>query len=128
MNSELEFIKLKVDWYKSVFPWVLAMVAGALTFANSINTKNESAHEVLILLVASIVLLLVALITMWYAALALIHRLEPPPYKTKSRFLNLLFWVPHGFKSEMAFASVANFSLGGGLAAFAAALVIHPGT
>ena len=109
MNKELEFIKLKVDWYKSAFPWVLAMVVGAVTFARTIDVEHEFRSEVLFFVILSVVLLLVALICTWFAALTLIHRLEEP-YKTKSRFLNLIIWVPHGSNWEAIFGVISGLS------------------
>ena len=56
-DRELDFIKLKVDWYKSVFPWILAMVVGAVTFANSIKLEQHLILRfVFALLLLSIVL------------------------------------------------------------------------
>lgn len=124
MDKELEYIKLKVDWYKSVFPWVLGMVVGAVTFARSIDSKNAASPLVLPLLLLSVVLLLGALLTIWFAALALIHRLEEP-YKYKSEFLNLLLWVPSGSRWEVVFGAMAAVCLGGGLSAFVCALAIY---
>ena len=124
MDKELEYIKLKVDWYKSVFPWILAMVVGAVTFAKSIDPNNGQSSVVLTLLLLSVVLLLGALLTSWFAALALIHRLEAP-HKYKSGFLNFLLWQPHGPKSEMVFGTMTAVCLVGGLSTFVCALGIY---
>ena len=86
VDRELEYIKLKVDWYKSVFPWILAMVVGALTFAGSLNRDNHP-RSALLLLVLSVLFLFLALVSCWCASLSLINRLEEP-YKTKWKFLN----------------------------------------
>ena len=123
MDKELEYIKLKVDWYKSIFPWVLAMVVGAATFAQSVDPKSSMAPLVRPLLILAVCFLVGALLTSWYAALALIHRLEPP-YKYKTKFLNSLLWLPHGPKSEMVFATLAGACLGAGLSCFVGALVV----
>jgi hypothetical protein len=53
MNNELEYIKLKVDWYKSTFPWILTLVAGAVTFARSINSNSKGEFLVLIFIIES---------------------------------------------------------------------------
>lgn len=124
MSSELEYIKLKVDWYKYAFSWILAMIVGAVTFARTIDVEHAFGSEVLSFLILSIVLLLMALIATLYAALTLIHRLEEP-YKTKSRILNSLLWVPRGSKWEAILGFIADFCWGGGLTAFVLALVFH---
>lgn len=124
MNNELDFIKLKVDWYKSAFPWILAMVIGAITFARATDSTTPFGELTLIFLVGATIFLLVALLSTWYAALALIHRLEAP-YTTSSRFLNAILWVPHGNKWEMIFGSMASFSLGGGFTAIVIAVMVN---
>jgi len=124
LDRELEYIKLKVDWYKSVFPWTLAMVVGAVTFMGSINQNNPSRYLILTFLILSVVFLLGALLSTWYAALALIHRLEEP-YRTKSKLMNRLLWVPHTTKGEAFFASAASVCLGAGQSAFVCALIFR---
>ena len=124
MDRELEYIKLKVDWYKSIFPWILAMVVGAVSFAHSIDPKNQSRPLVLTFLFFSVVFLLGSLLASWYAAVALIHRLEEP-YKYKSAFLNLMMWMPHGTKWEVVFSALNSFCLGAGLGLFVGALASY---
>ena len=124
-DRELDFIKLKVDWYKSVFPWILAMVVGAVTFANSIKLEQHLILRfVFALLLLAIVLLLFALLSCWYASLALIHRLEEP-LKTKSKLFNWFFSAPVGIRWETYYAILANVSLVTGLLIFVSALVIY---
>ena len=123
-DRELDFIKLKVDWYKTVFPWVLAMVVGAVTFANSIKGEHPMLRFVFVLLLLSIVLLLFTLLSCWYASLALIHRLEEP-LKTKSKLLNWFFSAPVGTRWETFYAALANICLGTGLLLFVSALIIY---
>ncbi len=123
-DRELDFIKLKVDWYKTVFPWILAMVVGAVTFANSIKEDRPILRFVFALLLLSIVLLLFTLLSCWYASLALIHRLEEP-YKSKSKLINWFFSAPVGTRWETFYAALANVCLGTGLMLFVSALVIY---
>jgi hypothetical protein len=123
-DRELDFIKLKVDWYKSVFPWILAMVVGAVTFASSIKFEHPILRFVFALLLLSIVLLLFTLLSCWYASLALIHRLEEP-LKTKSKLVNWFFSAPVGTRWETFYAALANVSLGAGLVLFLSALIIY---
>ena len=124
-DRELDFIKLKVDWYKSVFPWILAMVVGAVTFANSIRLEQHLILRfVFALLLLSIVLLLFTLLSCWYASLALIHRLEEP-YKSKSKLINWFFSAPVGIRWETFYAALANVCLGTGLILFVSALIIY---
>ena len=123
-DRELDFIKLKVDWYKSVFPWILAMVVGAVTFASSIKLEQHLILRfVFALLLLSIVLLLFTLLSCWYASLALIHRLEEP-YKSKLKLINWFFSAPVGTRWETFYAALANVSLGAGLVLFVSALII----
>jgi len=123
-DRELDFIKLKVDWYKTVFPWILAMVVGAVTFANSIKLEHLILRFVFALLFLSIVLLLITLLSCWYASLALIHRLEEP-LKTKSKLINWFFSAHVGTRWETFYAALANVCLGTGLLLFVSALVIY---
>ena len=123
-DRELDFIKLKVDWYKTVFPWILAMVVGAVTFANSIKEDRLILRFVFALLLLSIVLLLFTLLSCWYASLALIHRLEEP-LKTKSKLVNWFFSAPAGTRWETFYAALANVCLGMGLTLFVSALIIY---
>jgi len=123
-DKELDFIKLKVDWYKTVFPWILAMVVGAVTFANSIKEDRLILRFVFALLLLSIVLLLFTLLSCWYASLALIHRLEEP-YKSKSKLINWFFSAPVGTRWETFYAALANVCLGTGLILFVSALIIY---
>lgn len=123
-DRELDFIKLKVDWYKTVFPWILAMVVGAVTFASSIKVEHPILRFVFALLLLSIVLLLFTLLSCWYASLALIHRLEEP-LKTKSKLLNWFFSAPVGTRWETFYAALANVCLGTGLLLFISALIIY---
>ena len=123
-DRELEYIKLKVEWYKSAFPWTLAMVVGAVTFMGSINKDSPSRYLIFAFLVLAVVFLLGALISTWYASLALIQRLEEP-YRTKSKLLNRFLWVPHSTKWEVVFASLAGICLGAGQSAFVCALILH---
>jgi len=123
-DRELDFIRLKVDWYKSVFPWILAMVVGAVTFASSIKGERLILRLVFALLLVSIVLLLFTLFSCWYASLALIHRLEEP-LKTKSKLFNWFFSAPVGTKWETYYAILANVSLGMGLLLFVSALIVY---
>jgi tellurite resistance protein TehA-like permease len=123
-DRELDFIKLKVDWYKSVFPWILAMVVGAVTFANSIKGEHLILRFVFALLLLSIILLLFTLLSCWYASLALIHRLEEP-LKTKSKLFNWFFSAPVGIRWETYYAILANVSLVTGLVIFVSALIIY---
>jgi len=37
MDTELEYIKLKVDWYKSLYPWNLAIIVGSVTFGRFVS-------------------------------------------------------------------------------------------
>lgn len=123
-DRELDFIKLKVDWYKSVFPWILAMVVGAVTFASSIKLEQHLILRfVFALLLLSIVLLLFALLSCWYASLALIHRLEEP-YKSQFKLINWFFSAPVGTRWETFYAALANVCLGAGLVLFVSALII----
>jgi hypothetical protein len=122
VDRELEYIKLKVDWYKSAFPWTLAMVVGAVTFMGSINQNSPSRYLILTFVILSVVFLLGALLSTWYATLALIHRLEEP-YRTNSKLLNRFLWVPHNAKWEAVFASAASVCLGAGQSAFVCALI-----
>jgi hypothetical protein len=122
-DRELEYIKLKVDWYKTAFPWILAMVVGAVSLAGAIK-DNPSSDFILTILISSVVFLLAALISTWYASLALIHRLEES-YKTNSKLLNRFLWVPHGTKWETVFATTASMCLGAGLASFVGALIAY---
>jgi len=123
-DRELDFIKLKVDWYKTVFPWILAMVVGAVTFANSIKLEHLILRFVFALLFLSIVLLLITLLSCWYASLALIHRLEEP-LKTKSKLINWFFSAHVGTRWETFYAALANVCLGTGLLLFVSALIIY---
>ena len=125
-DRELDFIKLKVDWYKTVFPWILAMVVGAVTFANSIKLEQQRLilRFVFALLLLSIILLLITLLSCWYASLALIHRLEEP-YKSKSKLINWFFSAPVGIGWETFYAALANVCLGTGLLLFVSALIIY---
>ena len=123
-DRELDFIKLKVDWYKSVFPWILAMVVGAVTFTNSIKLEHPILRVVFALLLLSVVLLLFTLLACWYASLALIHRLEEP-YKTRSKLLNWFISPPQGTRWETFYAALATVCLGSGLTAFVIALIIY---
>ena len=124
VDKELEYIKLKVDWYKSVYPWILAMVVGAVTVTGSIRPQNVFHDFALTLLFISIVFLMLTLIFCWYAALTLIHRLEDP-YKTKWSVLNLLIWVPHGAKWELVCASLAGVCLVTGVTTFIFGLIAY---
>lgn len=126
MDKELEYIKLKVDWYKSMFPWMLAMIAGSLTFIQFIKEHKER-DIMTVLLVITVVLLLLTLLTSWFAALALIHRLEDP-YKTKSKLLNMFLWVPKGAKWEMVFGVIGSSCFGLAIAAFLSALYTYATT
>jgi len=123
-DRELDFIRLKVDWYKTVFPWILAMVVGAVTFANSLKEDRPILRLVFALLLLSIVLLLFTLLSCWYASLALIHRLEEP-LKTKSKLINWFFSAPVGTRWETFYAALANVCLGMGLVLFVSALIIY---
>ena len=123
MEKELEYIKLKVDWYKSIYPWILAMVIGNTTLIQFIFTNQELRKPITFILIVSNVLLLITLLCMWYAALALIHRLEEP-YKSKNYLLRILSWTFVGARSEAFFGNVAAGCLGGGVASFCAALVV----
>ena len=123
-DRELDFIRLKVDWYKTVFPWILAMVVGAVTFAGSIKVEHLILRFVFALLLLSIVLLLFSLLSCWYASLALIHRLEEP-LKTKSKLINFFFSAPVGTRWETFYAALANVCLGTGLLLFVSALIIY---
>lgn len=124
VDKELEFIKLKVDWYKSVFPWILAMVIGAVTVTGSISPQNVFHDLALTWLFVSIAFLVLTLIFCWYAALALIHRLEEP-YKTKWSVLNWLIWVPHGAQWEVVCGSLAGVCLATGVTTFILGLISY---
>ena len=124
VDRELEYIKLKVDWYKSVFPWILAMVVGVVTVAGSITPDNAHRRFALHLLFLSIIFLFLALVSCWYASLALIHRLEGP-YKTKWAVLNWILWVPHGTKWELVCGSLASICLSAGLTTFICGLITY---
>lgn len=100
------------------------MVVGALTFARAIDTQTVQGALAHNLLVITIVLLFTALLSTWYAALALIHMLEPP-YKASSRILNLLVWAPHGNKWEVVCGGIAGCCLGAGLTFFVFAVVVN---
>lgn len=126
MDRELDYIKLKVDWYKSIFPWILAMIVGAVSLIGSVDPNHGSRPAVLKLLYVSVIFLIGALVFSQYASLALIHRLEKP-YKTKSRLLNLLLWMPHGPKWEIVCATLAAACLTWGLMTFIFALAVYRG-
>ncbi|MCH4811205.1 hypothetical protein [Vreelandella neptunia] len=48
MDRELEYIKLKVDWYKSIYPWYVAILAGQVAFLRTIDVE-EGGGEVYVL-------------------------------------------------------------------------------
>lgn len=125
MKNELEYIKLKVDWFKSLYPWNLALIAGGLAFARFI--EGEYKTLILLFIVTSAVFLIFALMSMGFAALSLIHRLEPP-YEPKSKSLKKLFWVPHSRKLEAGLEYFASGCLSIGHAAFIMALIIYAAT
>jgi len=124
MDREIEFIKLKVDWYKSLFPWVLAMIVGALAFARSLKLENELNIEIFNILITSVIFLLLTILSMSFASQAFIHRLEAP-HTVKNRYINLLIKIPHGKEWESFFASFSAISLSIGIGSFIYALTIH---
>lgn len=126
MEKKLEYIKLKVELYKSTYPWIIAMVAGNLGFIQFINVNHQIRNPLITLLsITSIIFLIITLISEWYVAFILIQSLEEKePFKSKSRLLNFFLWKPRGANWELAFDGMASFCLGGGVAAFCAAILI----
>jgi len=53
MDTELEYIKLKVDWYKSLYPWNLAIIVGSVTFGRFVS--GDYRELILSLIIVSVV-------------------------------------------------------------------------
>ena len=124
MDRELEYIKLKVDWYKSIYPWYLAMLAGEVAFLRGVDTNGENGTFVYYSVLLSISFLSLALITTWQASLPLIHRLENA-YAPANPVFKVLVWTPQGAKWEAILASLSGGCFGGAIATFIGALVIN---
>lgn len=125
MDKELEFIKLKTDWYKSLYPWNLALIVGSVAFIRVV--EHERSTAVVGFLITSVIFLLLSLIFMGQAALTLIHRLEPP-YISQSALFRLLSWIPRGPKWEAFFAFASSICLGAGYGFLVLGLVLYAAT
>ncbi|QNI02274.1 hypothetical protein HXW73_04605 [Halomonas sp. SH5A2] len=124
MDRELEYIKLKVDWYKSIYPWYLAILAGQVAFLRTIDVEEGGGMWVYYTIVVSILFLSLALVFTWQASLPLIHRLESA-YEPNNIFLKKLLWTPQGDKWEAVFASLTGACFGFSISTFIVALCIN---
>ncbi|MEI8673078.1 hypothetical protein P4S52_15635 [Vibrio sp. SA48] len=122
--KELEYIKLKVDWYKSIYPWYLAMLAGEVAFLQKITPEGVSGNFAYYSVVLSICFLSVALLATWQSSLPLIHRLEEP-YEPQEDWKKFLLWTPQGRRWEAILASISGACFGGAIATFIAALIVN---
>lgn len=124
MDRELEYIKLKVDWYKSISPWLIAMLAGEVAYLSRISRIDFYSNFAYKSVVVSIGCLLVALLLLWQCSLPLIHRLEEP-YKPRNLVLRAFLWTPEGKKAEVILGSAMIISFVGAAVTFVGALVVN---